>query len=147
MVSSNRIPAALLLMILLYPPLLLSHGTGFEINRQEATVLRLHHDDDTPIADANYELSMEGADLPYQTGHTDADGRVVFIPGDARQWHLRVFSEDGHGVDKHFELHAGATGYSRDPDSISSLSKAILGLGILLSGFGLMMLFLKRAKQ
>jgi nickel transport protein len=147
MVSSNRILTALLSITILYPPLLLSHGTGLEIERREATVIRLQHDDDTPMADANYELTASGEDQPYQTGHTDARGRVVFIPGDARQWHLRVFSQDGHGIDRRFELDAAAPRQSHGDDSIPGLAKAILGIGILLSGFGLMMLFVKRSKQ
>ena len=120
---------------------------GLEIDRQEAHVIRLQHADDTPLVDAEYELSVVGAEAPYQTGQTDALGRVVFIPGDVRQWRLRVFSQDGHGIDRTFELAAGTALPVHDAHSYSDITKLVLGVGILLVGFGIVMLFAKRNKR
>lgn len=146
MVLKNRILATLLLPVLIHPLLVFSHGVGLEIDRQEATVIRLHHDDGTPLADASYELSRGGKDLPYQSGQTDASGRVVFIADDAGQWHLRVFSQDGHGIDERFDVNPNLAQPRRENQAVSGLTKMVLGIGILFSGFGLMMLFVKRSK-
>jgi nickel transport protein len=123
------------------------HGLGVEIDRQEAGVIWLHHDDDTPLSHVEYELSVAGANTPYQTGQTDALGRVVFIPGDVRQWRLRVFSQDGHGIDRTFELTPGRLSHTHTEHSHSTFTKLILGIGILLSGFGIIMLFVKRGPR
>ncbi|PVV12023.1 MAG: hypothetical protein B6D77_06000 [gamma proteobacterium symbiont of Ctena orbiculata] len=147
MATSNKIRSLFLLLLLSYAPLALSHGVGLAMARQEAQVIWLRHDDDTPLADADYELSVVGANTPYQTGQTDALGRVVFIPGDLLQWRLRVFSEDGHGVDKTFELTAAGAIHSHDDHGYSHITKLILGIGILLSVFGVVMLFVKRNKH
>lgn len=147
MLSENKILTCLLLLLLGYSPLLMPHGVGLEIERREAQVIWLHHDDGTPLSDARYELSVVGVDRPYQTGYTDARGRVVFIPGDDRQWRLRVFSQDGHGIDTGFELDRSTLRRSQIDLPVSGITKVILGIGILLSGFGILMLFAKRDKR
>ncbi|MEW8028445.1 MAG: hypothetical protein AB2792_00720 [Candidatus Thiodiazotropha sp.] len=118
-----------------------------KIERREAGVIWLHHTDDTPLADAQYELTAAGGNAPHQSGKSDALGRVVFIPGDVREWRLRVFSEEGHGIDTVFELAPDAVSHSHGDHAYSDFTKLILGIGILLSGFGVMMLFTKRKRR
>jgi nickel transport protein len=146
MVNLTTFRFLLLLALLGYAPMILSHGVGLHIDRQEAGVIQLHHDDATPMAEAGYELSVVGASAPYQSGKTDALGRVVFIPGDVRAWRLRVFSEDGHGIDTTFELTPGAISHSHADHVDSDITKLVLGIGILLSGFGILMMFTKRKR-
>ncbi|MET0070691.1 MAG: hypothetical protein ABW096_11700 [Candidatus Thiodiazotropha sp.] len=147
MVSTTTIRTLSLLLLLAYPALLFPHGIGLDMDRQEAQIITLHHDDETPLAGAGYELFAAGADLPYQSGRTDAGGRVVFLPGDIRQWRLRVFGEDGHGLDRRFELTADAQLHGHEDHQVSTISKMVLGLGILLSGFGTALLLAKRKRH
>ncbi|MBW9266898.1 MAG: ABC transporter permease [Candidatus Thiodiazotropha sp. (ex. Lucinisca nassula)] len=147
MAVTTRFRSFLLLVLLGYAPSCLSHGVGLKIERQEAAVIWLHHTDDTPLADVAYELTADGGNAPYQSGKSDASGRVVFIPGDVRGWRLRVFSEDGHGIDTVLELAPGMASHSHTGHTYSELTKLILGIGILLSGFGVMMLFTKRKRR
>ncbi|MES9892356.1 MAG: LPXTG cell wall anchor domain-containing protein, partial [Candidatus Thiodiazotropha sp.] len=60
---------------------------------------------------------------------------------------LRVFSADGHGIDTVFELAPGVASHSHTGHTSSDFTKLILGIGILLSGFGVMMLFTKRKRR
>ncbi|MBW9272881.1 MAG: ABC transporter permease [Candidatus Thiodiazotropha sp. (ex. Lucinisca nassula)] len=147
MAVTTQFRSFLLLVLLGYAPSSLSHGVGLKIERQEAAVIWLHHTDDTPLADVAYELTADGGNAPYQSGKSDASGRVVFIPGDVRGWRLRVFSEDGHGIDTVLELAPGMASHSHTGHTYSELTKLILGIGILLSGFGVMMLFTKRKRR
>ncbi|MEW8509018.1 MAG: hypothetical protein AB2598_20220 [Candidatus Thiodiazotropha sp.] len=117
-----------------------------DIVRQEAQVISIHHEDETPLAGVDYELTMVGADRPYQSGRTDTGGRVVFLPGTARQWRLRVFTEDGHGLDRHFELESEPVPQGQAGQGLADISKLVLGVGILLSGFGIAILFVGRNK-
>jgi nickel transport protein len=138
----------ILVILTLHPHLILAHGVGLYIDRQEARViLRLHHADDTPLAEAGYELSVAGAEVPYQSGKTDTLGRVVFSPGDTREWRLRVFSEDGHGIDTRFELTPGTVSHAHADHTDLDITKLVLGIGILLSGFAMMMLYAKRKRR
>jgi hypothetical protein len=136
----------LVFILLAYTPLLFSHGLGFEIDRHEASVIHLHHSHDTPLANADYELSIIGAETSYQSGKTDALGRVAFIPGEVRKWRLRVFNQDGHGIDTTFELTPDGLSDAHHAHTSSHISTMILGVGILLSGFGLLMLFSRRKR-
>jgi nickel transport protein len=138
---------SLSIILMVYAPMILSHGVGLDIERHEADVIQLHHDDDTPLAEVAYELTAAGASTPYQSGKTDALGRVVFISGDVSEWRLRVFSEDGHGLDTTFELTPGVASHSLTDHAESDITKLVLGIGILLSGFGIMMLFAKRKQR
>ncbi|MEW8559399.1 MAG: hypothetical protein AB2588_15560 [Candidatus Thiodiazotropha sp.] len=72
MVSATTIRTLSLLLLLAYPALIFPHGVGMDLDRQEAQIISLHHDDETPLAGAGYELFAAGADLPYQSGRTDA---------------------------------------------------------------------------
>lgn len=136
----------LLLLLLIYAPLLLSHGVGLEIEHHGAGIIRLHHTDDTPVANSEYELSVAGAETPYQTGKTDSLGRVVFTPGEVREWRLRVFSQDGHGIDTTFELGPGGVSHTHHEHTSSQITSLILGLGILFSVFGLLMIYTRRKR-
>jgi nickel transport protein len=147
MQTHKTIRYLILFVLLGYVPMTLSHGVGLEIEQQEASVIYLHHTDDTPLIAADYELRVAGASAPYQSGKTDVSGRVVFIPGDFREWRLRVFSEDGHGIDTTFELPSGTLSHSRADHTDSDITKLVLGFGILLSGFGIMMLFTKSNRR
>jgi nickel transport protein len=147
MPTHKTIRSLILLVLLGYIPMIFSHGVGLEIEQQEASVIYLHHTDDTPLVAADYELTVAGASTPYQSGKTDASGRVVFIPGDLREWRLRVFSEDGHGIDTTFKLTPGTLSHSHADHVDSDITKMILGFGILLSGFGIMMLFTKSKRR
>ncbi|MEW8012860.1 MAG: hypothetical protein AB2766_07375 [Candidatus Thiodiazotropha endolucinida] len=147
MAVTTQFRSFLLPVLLVYATSCLSHGVGLKIERQEAGVIWLHHTDDTPLADVEYELTATGGKAPYQSGKSDALGRVVFIPGDVREWRLRVFSADGHGIDTVFELAPGVASHSHTGHTYSDFTKLILGIGILLSGFGVMMLFTKHKRR
>jgi nickel transport protein len=134
-------------VLLAYTPLLLSHGVGFEIERHEASIIHLRHGDDAPLANTDYELSMVGSETSYQSGKTDALGRVVFIPGEVRKWRLRVFNQDGHGIDTTFALTPDGLSHTHHDHTSSHITTLILGVGILLSGFGLLMLFTRRKRE
>jgi nickel transport protein len=136
----------LVFILLAYTPLLLSHGVGFEIDRQEATVIQLHHGHDTPLANADYELFMFGEQAAFQSGKTDALGRVAFITGEVRKWRLRVFNQEGHGIDTTFELTPDGLPVAHHNHTSSQVTTLILGVGILLSGFGLVMLFTRQKR-
>ncbi len=76
-------------------------------------------------------------------GRTDAAGRVVFLPDGHSDWRLRAFSDDGHGLDQHFEASAPAQPGTAPNDAAPDRTLAVLGGGLLLALFGLYQLFTK----
>ncbi|MCU7892353.1 MAG: hypothetical protein KZQ78_12370 [Candidatus Thiodiazotropha sp. (ex Ustalcina ferruginea)] len=137
----------LLLLLMSYAPLVQSHGIEMSIDQGEASIVTLRFPNNQPFANVSYELFVAASKSPYQTGRTDAQGRVVFVPGSIRQWRIRVFSKDGHGTDTHLEVDADSTSRFSDGETVSPIAYLVLGIGILLSGFGLLLLTVKRGKS
>jgi len=122
-----------------------AHQVLSSVSGAPATVVTLRYGDGKPFSYEGYELFRGGEGLPAQVGRTDAQGRVVFLPGAARQWHLRAFSQDGHGVDRRFEVAAPqGTPAAAGDRTLLHPALAILGGALLLTLFALYQLFLRR---
>lgn len=138
---------ALALLLTLWIGQAAAHEVHHRVDTTAAVAVRLTYADGQPFAYEAFEATAEGAATPAQVGRTDAQGRAVFIPGDATRWRLRAFSADGHGVDIRFDvpaLAAAAGPTAPPPDASSRAALGLFGLGLLLGGFGLYQLWLKR---
>lgn len=134
-------------LIALWAGTVAAHEVHHTIAATNAVSIALNYADGSPFAYEKYELYPEGKDVPAQVGNTDAAGRVVFIPGDARQWRLKAFSADGHGVDLRFASPAAQGDAAVAIDAgvgPSRTALALLGLGLILALFGAYQLFGKR---
>ncbi|WP_326544192.1 ABC transporter permease [Pseudorhodoferax sp.] len=79
-----------------------AHAVRHEVHVGEAVVVALHYTDGEPFAFERYELFRGPGTEPVQSGRTDADGRLVLLPGAdgaADGWRLRAYSADGHGLE------------------------------------------------
>lgn len=75
-----------------------AHEVDHAITREGAVVVHLD-EEGVPFARESYQVFRPGEDTPFQTGRTDAQGRLAFLPDRTGAWRVRAFSEDGHGVD------------------------------------------------
>jgi len=121
-----------------------AHQLDLAQDETQAIRLTLSYPDGTPFAYESYELYPADADLPLQTGRTDAKGRILFIPDTAAEWRIKAFSEDGHGIDRRFTANAIATGRVSTCDGSSRLYAIITGLAVLFGLFGLYQMFFNR---
>lgn len=123
------------------------HEVHHDIAATGAVAVRLAYADGSPFAYEKYELFPEGKDVPVQVGNSDAQGRVVFVPGDIVNWRLKAYSADGHGIDLKFAApaaeSAGTPSMPAGPDRPTQL---LIGLSVLFGLFGLVQLFLRRRK-
>ena len=70
------------------------HDLHHELGRaEEAISVRLFVDHDHPFAFEGYEVYRGGEGSAFQTGRTDALGRLIFLPDRAGMWRVKVFSE------------------------------------------------------
>lgn len=109
----------------------------------QAVRLSLSYADGSPFAYESYELYPEDAQRPRQVGRTDARGGILFVPGEIEKWRIKSYSEDGHGIDRHFTTgttHAQTSAVG-DAQRWCSLFG---GLGLLFGLFGLYQLFVRR---
>lgn len=144
----------------------LAHTIHHRVEASQAVILTLTYSSGKPYAREPYSLYAEGSEQAGYAGQTDAEGRIVFVPGDAAQWHLKAQGHHGHGLVIDFTVPVHQTTSSQAPampavaapsatlptptpvagptSSPNEASLALFGLSLLLGGFGAYQLFLKR---
>jgi len=135
-----------LLTLLLFAAPCAAHEVHHVVESSAAVTVRLAYVDGKPFAYEAYELYPASKDIPAQVGRTDAQGRVVFIPGDNRSWRLKAFSADGHGTDLRFDSPAVASLPAPASQEPNRPSLILFGLSLLLAGFGLVQLLIRKRK-
>ncbi len=142
-------PAAFLLLTALSGPVL-AHEVQLQITAAPAAVIQLRYADGQPFAFEAYELYAGGAEMPTQVGRTDAQGRLVFLPEGNGDWRIKAFAADGHGLDQRLQV-APAGGDALPagtPEAgLDRFARVILGLSLILGGFGLYQLFTCRKRK
>jgi nickel transport protein len=123
-----------------------AHELHHSISQGEAVVVTVEHDEGDPFSNETYELYRPGEDTPFQTGRTDALGRIIFVPNVDGEWRVRAFSEDGHGLD----IKVGTTGRGLAGDehgsSYGGNTRIVLGAAIIIAAFGIISLFYSRRR-
>ena len=139
----RRALAAALLLALAAALPAAAHEILHEEATGEATVVRFFYAGGVPFSYESYEVFRAGETIPYQTGFTDAEGRVVFLPDREAEWRIRVFSEDGHGAELTITAGGGAAPRADRPP-VDRYARLLAGLGFLFGVFGLISLFYRR---
>lgn len=139
---SLRLLLPLLLLLAARP--VLAHDLQHTVTSGQAVVIKLFYVDNTPFAFEGYEIYQDGEKLPYQVGRTDSRGRIAFLPDKAATWRVKVFSEDGHGLD--FKLDTNATAVLTDAEkpAFERYGRIAVGVAVLLGVFGVLNLYVKR---
>ena len=141
-----------------------AHELIHAVNRATAVVVTIAHADGEPLAGAHYAVLPPGETLPFQSGLSDAAGRVVFLPDRPGDWCVRAGNETGHGVELTIAVGATAAGGAEDvasadtaatPAAVSAVAarprplwersaRLVTGLSLLFGVFGLIALFARR---
>ena len=112
-----------------------------------AVVLRFHFPDHSPLAFEAYEIFADGEKNPIQVGRTDRKGQVAFLAEGGGAWRIKVVSEDGHGAEFAFSTDKDLTVVTHEKPLVERYPKLFTGLGIILSLFGLLSLFINRIQR
>lgn len=132
------------LLLLLAARSTLAHDLQHTVTGGQAVVIRLFFVDNTPFAFEGYEIYQDGGKLPYQVGRTDSRGRIAFLPDKAATWRVRVFSEDGHGLDFKLDTNAASVLTSSEKPAFERYGRVAAGVAVILGLFGLLSLYVKR---
>lgn len=138
---------AIVFLLTLWAVQAAAHEVHHVVETTAAVAVRLTYADGQPFAYEAFEATPEGGPRPAQVGRTDAQGRAVFVPGATRRWRVKAVSADGHGVDLRIEVPtvaASTTTATPPPDTPNRASLLVFGLGLLLGGFGLYQLRLRK---
>jgi len=134
--------ASLLYFCLLEPAV--AHELQYSVEEGSAVTVKLFLADGGEFSFENYEVYRAGDELPFQVGRTDAHGRLVFLPDRAGTWRVKVFSEDGHGVDLSVSTDAHGA-IEQDHRSLSERPlRLLVGVSIVFGIFGVVSLLARR---
>ncbi len=141
-----RLTAILLFLIAVVQPAS-AHDLQYEVSGDQAVVVKLFFGDGMDFSYESYEIFRPNDEnIPFQTGRTDALGRLSLLPDQQGKWRLKLFSETGHGLD--FSIDIGKDGVLEDVERplYEKYMKVLTGMGLIFGIFGILKLFLKRRK-
>ncbi len=145
--SVVRLILRLILPLLLAAPSVHAHDLQHTVTGAPAVVIKLFYVDNTPFSFEGYEIYRDGEKIPYQVGRTDSQGRIAFLPDRAATWRVKVFSEDGHGLDFKLGTDAASMLTNAEKPVLERYGRIAVGVAIILGLFGFLSLFLKRNKS
>jgi nickel transport protein len=130
-----------------------SHGHSINYHvEQKGIAVRAFYSEKEPSSYSQYEIWGPGdrEDLPHQTGRTDKNGFLSFVPDRAGIWKIRLWGESSHGyhgftaevkVDKELNLE------SFSKPLVAAHTKLITGLSLIFGIFGIYAFLRSRRKQ
>jgi nickel transport protein len=139
----------LFLSILLSASILDAHTVNYEV-QQKGIAVRIFYAADDPASYSEYEIFGPGAKLPHQTGRTDKNGFVSFVPDRQGVWTVKVLGESSHGyhgvtmevkVDKDLNLE------SFKKPLVATYTKLVTGISLIIGLFGIYALIRSRKRR
>ena len=133
---------------LLFPPVLEAHTVNYEV-QQKGIAVRIFYGADDPASYSEVEITGPGDSLPHQTGRTDKNGFVAFVPDRQGIWKVKVLGESAHG------FHGVTTEIKVDQDLhlesfrkplAAAYTKLVTGISLIIGLFGIYALILSRKK-
>lgn len=121
-----------------------AHELHQKVSRGGAVIVELTYPDHSPFSYEQFEVFREGEETPFQTGRTDALGRIVFVPDRDGAWRIRTFSEDGHGLDITIEAGPQAEAGAAKTSGGDRPVRMILGVILIVAIFMVLLLFVRR---
>lgn len=123
-----------------------AHDLQYTVANGQAVVVKLFYLDNSPFTFEGYEIYRDDEKLPYQVGRTDNQGRIAFLPDRAANWHVKAFSEDGHGLDFKLSTDARAAIAGSDKPAYERYGRIVVGVAFILGLFGVLSLLVQRNK-
>ena len=128
-----------------------AHSINYRVE-QKGIAVRAFYSAKDPSSYSQYEIYGPGdrEDLPHQTGRTDKNGFLSFVPDRAGTWKIKLWGESGHGyhgftaevrVDKELNLE------SFNKPLVAAHTKLITGLSLIFGIFGVYALWRSRKRQ
>jgi nickel transport protein len=117
--------------------------------QQKGIAVRIFYGADDPAGYSEYEITGPGDSLPHQTGRTDRNGFIAFVPDRQGIWKVKVLGESAHGfhgvtleikVDQDLHLES-----FRKPLA-AAYTKLVTGISLIIGLFGLYALILSRKR-
>ncbi|NTW57663.1 MAG: hypothetical protein HGB21_01060 [Nitrospirae bacterium] len=135
--------------ILVMTSIVFAHTVNYEV-QQKGIAIKIFYSAQDPASYAEYEVFGPGEELPHQTGRTDRNGFVAFVPDKQGIWKIKILGESAHGyhgvttevkVDKDLGLE------SFNKPLVAQFTKFVTGISLIIGIFGIYALISSRKKQ
>jgi nickel transport protein len=132
------------------PSALYAHGVTGKVGAG-GVVITAVYDTGEPMSYAKVKISVPGADVIFQSGRTDRNGRFCFFPDTPGDWKVVVDDEIGHRLEmtvpasEPLELKSQQQSSGPMKSSISRYERALVGISIIFGISGI--LFWLRGKR
>jgi nickel transport protein len=123
------------------PSAALGHELRHSVGEGRAAFVAVSRADGRAFAGEGYEIFRGQETSPFQVGRTDVHGRLAFFPDRAGAWRVKVFSEDGHGLELALSTDEEGDLERREAPSLPGHLRILVGVCILFGLFGLVQLF------
>ena len=128
-----------------------AHSINYHVE-QKGIALRAFYSAKDPASYSQYEIWGPGdrEDLPHQTGRTDKNGFLAFVPDRAGTWKVKVWGESSHGYHGftiEIKVDKGLSLESFSKPLAAAHTKLITGLSLILGVFGIYAFLRSRRKQ
>jgi nickel transport protein len=149
----NRLPSYTFLIIVLLVMGISVQAEAHSINylvEQKGMAIRAYYSENDPAAYSQYELYGPGDKEPHQTGRTDKNGYVAFVPDRPGIWKLQVWGESSHGyhgvtTEINVDKNLGLESFSKP--LVATYTKFVTGISLIIGLFGLYALWLFRKRK
>ena len=138
--GTAALPLVLALLFLAAPDAR-GHSLNYHIE-QKGIAARVFYADKDPASYAAYEVFGPGdrEDIPHQTGRTDKNGFLAFVPDRPGTWKVKIWGESTHGY--HGFTAEVQVGRELDLESfrkplLATHTKLITGLSLIFGLFGI----------
>lgn len=148
MKGGPNIVALLITLILLQCGTLpaLAHSVNYHVEAKGMAV-RAYYSEKDAAANSPYELYSPGDEKPHQTGHTDKNGYVAFVPDRPGTWRLKVWGESTHGfhgVTTRIEVDKALGLKEFSKPMVAAYPRYVTGISLVIGIFGIYGLWASR---
>jgi nickel transport protein len=123
------------------------HGLQHEVTNSRAVVVKCYFSDGERFAYESYEVYPPEAKTPTQTGRTDSQGRLIFLPDKPGKWSIKVSADDGHGLNLSVAIGEDAVVSDAQKPLPVRFPRIIAGLGYVFGIIGLLSLFYRKKRK
>jgi nickel transport protein len=127
-----------------------AHEVLHSVERGRAIAVKAFFADGETLAYTEYVVfSPEDPKIPYQKGRTDRGGYLAFVPDIPGNWHVKVSTADGHGLELDVPAEAAAK-IAAAPGGIASwafVARPLVGVFLIVGLFAVLTSLYRRRKS
>ncbi|MGE5239775.1 MAG: hypothetical protein ACM3ON_13350 [Chloroflexota bacterium] len=116
-----------------------AHTVNYDV-QQKGIAVRVFYSANDPASYSEYEVYGPGDSLPHQTGRTDKNGFVAFVPERPGIWRIKVLGESAHGfhgVTIEVKVDEGLDLASFSKPLVATWTKLLTGISLIVGIFGI----------